>query len=161
MRYFWPLLLSHHPSCPRYKNHTLNFGKIHLCIGCFIGYPSAAISVLIGNFFIYPAFSQKIWLLLIGIILILSQFLSLTKFTEIKCIKIFQKFMMGFGMGLILIVCYYWFQGPTIFRVIGTWGIIMTIMAPIGWFHYRNMRNTCENCPDRGNPDFCMLAKNF
>ncbi len=150
------LLLSHHPSCSRYKDHTLNFSKIRLCIGCFVGYPSALLSIIVGYFFIYPAFSQKIWLLLFGIFLFLFQFLSLTKLTEIKLIKIIQKFLIGFGAGQVLVVSYNFFQGSIFMKLFGVWGVMLIFMGPISFMHYRNLRDTCENCLERGNSIECI-----
>ena len=150
------LLLSHHPLCSQYQDHTLNFSKIRLCIGCFIGYPSALISILLGFYFIYPAISQKIYLLFFGIFLFLFQLLSLTKLTEIKPIKIIQKFLMGFVVGQVLVVSYYWFPGSLLIKLIGVWGVILFFMAPIGFLHYRNLSDKCENCPERGNSLGCI-----
>ena len=156
LKNYGPLLLSHHPSCSRYKDHTLNFSKIRLCIGCFIGYPSALLSIILGYFFIYPAFSQKIWLLIFGISLFLSQFLSLTKITEIKIIKIIQKFLIGFGAGQVLVVSYNFFHGSVFMKLLGVWGVMLIIMGPISLLHYRGLRDTCENCPERGNFIDCI-----
>ena len=152
------LLISHHPSCSQFQDHTLNFSKIRLCIGCFIGYPSAILSILLGILFIYPAISQKIYILLFGIFLFLFQFLSLTKLTAIKPIKIIQKFLIGFGAGQILVVSYYWFPGSVLLKLLGVWGVILILMGPIGLLHYRNLRDTCENCPDRGNSLDCIYS---
>ncbi len=33
------LLLSHHPFCERFENHTYNLGKIRFCRGCLLSYP--------------------------------------------------------------------------------------------------------------------------
>ena len=152
------LFFSHHPSCSHYEDHTLNFPKLRLrlCIGCFIGYPSALISILLGIYFIYPAISQKIYILLFCIFLFLFQFLSLTKLTEIKPIKITQKFLIGFGAGQVLVVSYNLFQGSVLVKLIGVWGIMLILMGPIGFLHYRTMRDTCENCPERGNSLGCI-----
>jgi len=155
------IFFSHHPSCSHYQNHTLNFPKIRLrlCIGCFIGYPSALLSILLGIYFIYPAISQKIYILIFGIILFSFQFLSLTKLTEIKPIKIIQKFLIGFGAGQVLVVSYNLFQGSVLVKLIGVWGIMLIFMGPIGFLHYRTMRDTCDNCLDRENSPECIYFK--
>ena len=155
---YWHVAFSHHPSCSHYQDHTLNFSKIRLrlCIGCFIGYPSAILSILLGIYFIYPAITQKIYILLFGIFLFLFQLLSFTKLTEIKPIKIMQKFLMGFGVGQVLVVSYFWFKGSVIMKLIGVWGVILIFMAPIGLMHYRSFRDTCEKCSDRGNSHGCI-----
>ena len=148
------LLLSHHPSCSQYKDHTINISKLRFCIGCYVGYPSAILSILLGFYFIYPTISQKIYILVFGIFLSLFQFLSLTKLTEIKPIKIIQKFLIGFGVGQVLVVSYFWFQGPVVVKLFNVWGVMLIFMSPIGYLHYRNLRNTCDNCPEfRNSPD--------
>ena len=38
LRKYGSLLLSHHPECEKFKNHTLKIGNLNFCIGCFIGY---------------------------------------------------------------------------------------------------------------------------
>ena len=38
---FLPFFLSHHPECESFKEHTINLGRVKLCIGCFISYPTA------------------------------------------------------------------------------------------------------------------------
>ena len=119
MKNYAHLLFSHHPACSQFQDHTLNFSKIQLCIGCFIGYPSALLSIILGSYFIYPLISQKIYILLFGISLFSFQFLSLTKITEIKPIKIIQKFLIGFGAGQILVVSYNLFQGSVLMKLIG------------------------------------------
>ena len=64
--------------------------------------------------------------------------------------------MIGFGAGQILVVCYYWFPGSVILKILGVWGVILILMGPIGLLHYINLRNTCENCPDYGNSMDCI-----
>jgi len=41
-----PLYLTHHPSCAYYDHHTFEVAGIGLCMGCFIVYPVAALSLL-------------------------------------------------------------------------------------------------------------------
>ena len=67
-----------------------------------------------------------------------------------------QKFLMGFGAGQILVVSYYWFQGPPLVKLIGVWGVMLIFMGPIGYLHYINMRNTCDNCPELRNSPDCI-----
>ncbi|MFW9987431.1 MAG: hypothetical protein ACFFC3_02130 [Candidatus Odinarchaeota archaeon] len=100
-RSFAPLLLSHHPECERFKNHTLNIKRIRLCIGCFVGYPTALISILIiGAFKLNRLISPK-YLLIFGIIFLTSFVLSPLNLTKIKFIKVIQKFLIGLGSALI------------------------------------------------------------
>lgn len=41
-----PIYLTHHPSCAYYDHHTFEVAGIGLCMGCFVVYPVAALSVL-------------------------------------------------------------------------------------------------------------------
>ena len=42
-----PFLLAHHPSCESFSDHTLNFRGWRLCMGCFVIYPSAIVSLIV------------------------------------------------------------------------------------------------------------------
>ena len=76
---FWPLLLSHHPECEKFKNHTLNIGKIRFCIGCFIGYPIAILGMFLIPILRIPQIIPYDLFLLISLILpILTDFKKLT-----------------------------------------------------------------------------------
>ena len=52
-----PFLLAHHPSCEYFSGHTLNFRGWRLCLGCFVIYPSAIVSLIslfvLSNFFTF------------------------------------------------------------------------------------------------------------
>jgi len=58
LKSFFPLFLSHHPECKHFKGHTIKVGKVRLCIGCFIGYPSA----ILGIFLIYVIDLKSIYI---------------------------------------------------------------------------------------------------
>lgn len=97
IRSFIPLLLSHHPECEEFKDHTLNIGKMRLCIGCFIGYPSGIIGIflLFYSKLVFIISSQI--LITIGIILLSTFLLSPLKLIRNKKLKIIQKIIIGFG----------------------------------------------------------------
>lgn len=42
-----PLLLSHHPTCEYYSHHTFELYGRQLCMGCFVVYPVALVSLLV------------------------------------------------------------------------------------------------------------------
>lgn len=153
-----PILLSHHPNCVHFKHHTLNIGKIRLCIGCFIGYPTAILSFVGFTLFFFKSHPVQLWLLLLGIMAFLPIFLSFTEWTEIKLIKIGQKFLVGFGSGLIL-AYFFSLLSPTQFwqKIALFYGISLVLMIPIGLLHYRTMTNACANCVDKWDPDLCDL----
>ena len=91
------LLLSHHPDCEKFKNHTIKIGSMRFCIGCFIGYPTAIIGILLFNVFKIYLLLDSITLLVCGIILLSFFLLSPLNLTKRKGIKIFQKFCIGLG----------------------------------------------------------------
>jgi len=96
------LLLSHHPNCERFaKNHTLNVGKHRFCMGCFIGYPTILISIIVMFFLKLYAFINRDLLLLLSLICISSLALSPLNLTKKKPIKIIQKLLISVGLGLL------------------------------------------------------------
>src|SRR3989304_3210738 len=83
------LLLSHHPNCERFaKNHTLNVGKYRFCMGCFIGYPTILITIIVMFFLKLYAFINRDLLLTLSLIFISSLVLSPLNLTKKKPIKI-------------------------------------------------------------------------
>jgi hypothetical protein len=40
-----PIALAHHPSCSNFSHHTFTFRDRRLCLGCFVMYPAAAVSL--------------------------------------------------------------------------------------------------------------------
>lgn len=98
---FLPFFLSHHPECESFKGHTLNFGKLKLCIGCFIGYPTAFIALLLIRIFDLSGFFYSPFFFVLSIIFLGTFFLSLLQLTRNKKIKIIQKFLIGLGAALL------------------------------------------------------------
>lgn len=63
-----PIILSHHPSCDRFKDHVMNFRGIALCRGCFLVYPTTVIVLIILNLPIFPSFSSYITYFILSVI---------------------------------------------------------------------------------------------
>jgi hypothetical protein len=152
-----PLLLSHHPPCETFSSHTLNFGKAHLCIGCFIGTPSAFVGLFLGKLLLDSYTVKPLLFYIIGLFLYLAQLLSLTKFTQIKKIKIIQKMSIGFGSGLMLSPLYYNLEQSS-----SSWVdrfllvlIILLLFIPIGLLHMRTTKKTCVNCEHKFQENIC------
>lgn len=101
IRSFLPFFLSHHPECERFKEHTLNLGKLKLCIGCFIGYPTAVcVFFLIRILNLHILFSTQPFFIL-SLIFLGTFFLSPLNLAKYKKIKIFQKFLIGMGTAML------------------------------------------------------------
>jgi hypothetical protein len=142
---FWPLVLSHHPDCERFKGHTLNIGKIRLCIGCFVGYPTAIISILLISFFNLSSIIPYQLFLPIGLGLLSTFFLSIINLTKIKVVKIIQKFLIGVGASFL----FWWiWYGDTPLNVrFYTFSYTFTIILGIlNFYHVYGFFTTCYKC---------------
>ena len=156
-----PMIISHHPPCERYENHTINIGRLKFCIGCFIGYPSAVLTIILTKI-LYDRYSfNLIPILIIGIILSLAQLLSLTSLPEFKSIKIIQKLLIGTGSGFIIIFLYLTINIPEIFKLVLIYIAISILVLPIGILHYRTSLKTCENCTIKKIPGKCPVDYSF
>jgi hypothetical protein len=156
-----PMLISHHPPCDTFKNHTINIGKLKLCIGCFIGYPSAILTIIITIILYNRNSFNLIPVLILGIILSLTQLLSLTSITEVKSIKIIQKFLIGAGSGFIIIFLYLTIKLPVFFKVVIIFGCVSILIIPIGILHYRVSSKTCKMCKLKEIPGKCPEDYSF
>lgn len=142
---FLPFFLSHHPECKSFKEHTLKCGKVNLCIGCFIGYPTALVALIlirISNlrFLFNTPISFILSLLFIG-----SFFLSPLNLTKYKKIKIFQKFLIGIGSALL----FNWImERPYPFNInFRTAFIVFYIqLVLLNIYHVYGILNSCYKC---------------
>lgn len=151
---FLPFFLSHHPECENFKGHTVNCGEIRLCIGCFIGYPTAIITIFIlgildkNNFF-----SSDIFLLL-SIVFLGTFFLSLLNLTKIKIIKIIQKFFIGLGAALL----FNWLMARPYSRSANlrtTFVIFYGILIILNLYHAYGILGSCYRCETPFNWGVC------
>ena len=82
------MTVNHHPECEEYKDHTINIGKIRLCIGCFIGYPVTFLTIiLIPLLNLNKIFTPQIFITF-GLVFIATFILSPLNLTKTKLIKI-------------------------------------------------------------------------
>jgi len=142
---FGSYFLRHHPECVNFKGHTIKLRKHEFCIGCFIGYPTSFITILIlGVFELYKSISSN-FLITSGILFMLTFFLSFTRVTTIKIIKIIQKIFIGFGSALI-----FWgifslnfsvFTNSIIFLL-----VFSTLLTVLNIYHAYGLYNECKKC---------------
>ena len=156
-QYYIHLLFSHHPPCPRYDSHTLNVGKIRLCIGCFIGYPSGVLAGLLGSWLFLSDLVSLQALFWIGTVLFTAFLLSFTSWTAWKPLKIMQKFSVGTGGGFILSVAFFSVDWILIYRLALVWGVAMLLLTPVGILHYWGFKKTCRGCPYHEDLKNCPL----
>ena len=140
------MILSHHPECNDFKDHTFQLGKQHLCIGCYIGYPSAIIGLLSGVFLIEQDYLHPRVAFNLSIVLMLFLILSLTNITNIKPIKFAQKICMGVGAGLFLAVSYIIYPASPTMKFFVVIGFTVLLLTPINVLHYIKHNRICERC---------------
>ena len=142
---FGSFFLRHHPECVNFKGHTIKLRKHEFCIGCFIGYPTSFITILIlGVFELYESFSSTI-LINFGIMFMSTFFLSFTGVTTIKIIKIIQKIFIGFGSALI-----FWGIFSLNFSVFTNSIILLlvfsTLLTVLNIYHAYGLYSKCKKC---------------
>ncbi|MHA1727654.1 MAG: hypothetical protein ACTSWY_02855 [Promethearchaeota archaeon] len=151
---FKPVLLSHHPLCEKFENHSFKlFGK-KFCIGCFIGYPSGIIMLIVGyTFGVFSLFSVAS-LLLIGISLFSVYLLSIFGLTKYKKIKIFSKIPVGAGAAFLIAGIFsfplnFWINFLIAFFLIQGLVGLMTIKRK------KELTETCLKCEWKNDWDHC------
>ena len=160
-RQFYILLLfSHHPPCPKYEHHTLKLGKVRLCIGCFLGYPSGISAGLLGSWLYLHSLASVKMLFWIGLVLFSAILLSFTTWTSKKPLKILQKILVGAGGGFLLSASFFSFEWSLFFRLLLVWGVGMILLTPVGILHYWGFKKTCAPCPYHHDFGKCPLLSN-
>ena len=153
-------MLSHHPKCENFSNHTLRIGRYFLCIGCFIGYPTAIIEIVILSCLnIVIAFDPFI-LITWGMILMGSFILSPLHLTEFKSVKIAQKIFIGSGAALL-----FWgifsFDNPLIINFLIFLAVFSVLLALLNGYHVYGFLKTCKQCEYSSNWKTCPGFKEF
>lgn len=142
---FLPFFLSHHPECERFKEHTLNLGKVRLCIGCFIGYPTAICAFFLIRFLnLHLLFSAQPFFIL-SLIFLGTFFLSPLNLTKYKKIKIFQKILIGIGAAIL----FNWImeRNFSYFINIRTAFIVFYILLTVlNLYHAYGILSSCYTC---------------
>lgn len=143
---FWPLLLSHHPECEKFNNHTINIGKkIRLCIGCFIGYPIAILGMVLLPLFNITSLIPVDFFLPISIVLLATFILSPLKLTENKTVKIIQKALIGIGSSFL-----FWYimtrPNPRIVNILTFYFSFGVILSVLNIYHVLGFILKCYKC---------------
>lgn len=149
-----PIVWSHHPLCEEYKDHTLRILGKDICIGCFVGYTSAIIFLLIGSLTgLFSTLTQQLlwrygWLFSAGFLF------SLFRLTKYKPLKIFSKILIGMGLAFFLVAIwvYPWIIGVkilAIFLFLQMTFIIINLVRALDMYH------TCKKCAFKADWDHC------
>ena len=140
-----PIVLSHHPNCDKFKEHTFKIGKYQFCIGCFIGYPVAILGVLIIFLFNLTNIMESTLLFITGIILMSTFILSPLKLTKFKVIKIIQKILFNLGGAFL----FWWiFTLPNHFFInfLLFFLVFGIALALVNAYHAFSFYRTCKKC---------------
>lgn len=151
---FIPFFLSHHPECENFKGHTIKCGKIKLCIGCFIGYPTAIIALLLLRIFDKNELFNSDFFFFLSVIFLGTFFLSPLNLTKNKTIKIIQKFLIGLGAALL----FNWIMErsyPKSVNVITAFITFYVIIIVLNIYHAYGILGSCYKCETPFNWGLC------
>ena len=140
------LILSHHPNCDTFDNHTLKIGKTtRLCIGCFVGYPVAIFGIVIIYISNLGEIFDSTFFFTIGMIFLSSFLLSPLNLTKVKAIKIIQKIFIGIGSAFL----FWWvWSTPNTFFInfiyfLMVFGLLLTLFNA---YHVYGFYKICKKC---------------
>jgi hypothetical protein len=153
-----PMALSHHPVCGHFDDHVFILGNKKLCLGCFIGYPIALITLILifilrSVFIITPEF-----LYTVGFYLCCSYLLSIIKLTKFKPIKIFSKALIGVGTGFI-ITSFLISTGPLWLRILFIVIFFQITTTIVNIKRSYDIHKTCQQCEFKEDWDECPGMK--
>jgi len=149
-----PFFLAHHPDCENLKEHTLKAGRYRFCIGCFIGYPTAVIGIILIDFIgLIEIFSVQLFFIL-GISFLSLIILSILNLTKFKLIKIIQKIFIGIG-GSFLFWGIYLLPNPKIYNLFLIFLVFSTISSLLNFYHVFSIYKECKACENCFNWNKC------
>lgn len=155
-----PIILSHHPNCGKFENHVIKIGKYRLCIGCFIGYPTAFITISIINLLHLQEMLSSQLFVALGIILLSFFIISLVNLTKIKWVKILQKFLIGIGAGFL-----FWglwkLPNSSIINFTLLYITFSVILGVLNGYHAYGFYRMCKKCEYSLNWRACPGFKNI
>ena len=95
-----PLLISHHPDCARFKDHTFKIGDHRVCLGCSVIYPTIIVVLIVSYFFKGAHPVPREWYLLpTGLVLTSLKLVTINS----RVLKIFMNILVGLGISFSLI----------------------------------------------------------
>lgn len=149
-----PILLSHHPECDHYAEHTLRVRGARLCIGCFVSFPTA-----VGAFFLFYyaglfALLDTRGHFLVGLAFTAVHLLSFTRYLKKRRGKVLKAFLVGIGMAFL--VASVWFStlppGLKPVVVLVLWQVYFVVLNLLrGW----QMVKECRHCEWAADWDRC------
>lgn len=154
-----PFMLAHHPSCDKFSDHTLNFGGLRLCMGCFVIYPTAAAALAVlylASGTIQLDYMPAFWiaLILFGVNAIRK---TVIKDRLPKGIQIVFRIILG--MSLAFMMASIWLAPvPEQFHLIT---LLLAFAIVYNLINGRKMVNTCKECPNYSEFPKCRGLKDI
>ncbi|TXT54109.1 MAG: conserved membrane protein of unknown function [Candidatus Thorarchaeota archaeon] len=101
-----PLLLSHHPFCSEFEEHSLCIRNRSWCMGCFLN--TIFFIICFGALFIFwilqPVLFDRFWMFYGGIAgMILYILIGISRIDEKRRVRIGKKFLLGFSFACVSI----------------------------------------------------------
>ncbi len=164
---------SHHPPCYRFRNHTVKVGKYRYCIGCYVGYTSGVLGLILAivlQYAISGVYLNPYVFLGIGLAFWSAQLLSLISASEIHAVKITQKALIGFGGAWVVFFTFLIIPSHIVVKIIVALIVMSVLLLPVKILHVRKTRDICKNCkwykndsvcPDRFKPERIYSEKDI
>ena len=144
LRNITPLLLSHHPNCSKFENHVFHVGKIKICAGCSVVYPTILVSMIvvyIMNLYVIMPFE---FLLFTGILFSIPRIAIIPKNNVRKAFK--TMINLAFGMGVSLCI-FGIFTLPFLLIVnLVIFILFFFLMGFVSYSHFKKIITTCNSC---------------
>ncbi len=149
-----PIITSHHPLCDQYKEHSFHLFGRDWCIGCYIGYPSGILMLIMGYLTGLFQILEVSALFITGASLMGSYILSIVGLTKIRWIKIFSKIPLGIGAAF-LIAGLFSLSGPIWLSFLLSFLLIQIFITIINVKRALEMKKTCAECEYASNHNIC------
>ncbi len=146
-----PIILSHHPKCDKFKNHTINIKGKDICIGCLAFYPTFFISLLV--YFIFGIFFPLTFSLILGISMLSSILFSYFDLLKSKFSKFLSKAVLALGVFFIFSFIYEVVNSFWI-RLLLFLGFFIALLI-LNYLRILAMLTLCGNCEFRDKSYFC------
>ncbi len=153
LRKIQPVLLSHHPDCDKFKEHSFEIRGVRLCGGCITIYPSITVSLLLLytiNFF-QPVFFR--YLFFIGLLFIGPKIISILFRSRRKTVKVGANILVGTGIA-ICIFSIFSFPFPFVMNLF-IFIVFFMMVSSANFLRVKSIMKTCSSCEYHRNWSIC------
>lgn len=147
-----PILLSHHPMCGRFDDHTFNIKGRAVCIGCTTVYPSAAISLVTLLVAGIDSFSVLFYVAIVSFLLNLYRLVLKKK----RAFSVFFNILLGISLASSVLCIIYSSGSLQIFILL----FVLAVASVFVFLKGMQVFITCRRCPDFPNFPACRMLNN-